>query len=246
MSPALRSELLKLRTTRTTVGTLAAMAGVVLLAMALHSLGLPKDKLVSTADQRKVFLDVGSNMGMAFAALLGAMAVTIEVRYGTIRPTLLATPRRSRVVVSKMWTALGVGLLCGSIAAGVATSAGTLFLRVRGLHVDVSGGQYFELVVGGALAGALWATIGLGVGAIVRSQVPAVVGLFVWILFVENVLIAGVPSVGKYSPGALGRALAGQQVDAVASWPAALLALVTVAGAAVCAALAATTTRDFT
>ena len=67
-----------------------------------------------------------------------------------------------------------------------------------------------------------------------------------WILFVENVLIAGVPSVGKYSPGALGRALAGQQVDAVASWPAALLALVTVAGAAVCAALAATTTRDFT
>jgi len=246
MNTALRAEVLKVRTTRTTAGVLAGMVGVVLLAIALHAFGLPANRLATGADQRKMFLDVGSNMGMVFAALIGALSMTVEFRYGTIRPTLLSVPRRGRVIVAKAWSALVVGSVAGMVAAGLASAAGTAFLRLRGMSVDIPAGQYVQLVLGGAAAGAAWATLGFGVGAVVRSQVPAVVGLFVWILFVENVLIAGVPSVGKYSPGALGRALAGQQVDAVASWPAALLALVTVAGAAVCAALAATTTRDFT
>lgn len=244
MSPALRSEMLKLRTTRTVLGSFGGMVGIVLLAMALHSFGLPKDKLLTGADQRKVFLDVGSNMGMMFSALAGALAFTVEARYGTIRPTLLATPRRGRVIVAKMWTALAVGAVFGSVAAGLAGASGTMFLRMRGLGVDIAGSQYLRLVLGGAAAGALWAAIGLGVGAIVRNQVPTVVGLFVWILFVENVLIAGVPSVGKFSPGALGRALAGQQVDAIRTWPLALIALVVFAAASVTVALVATTRRD--
>ena len=244
MSPALRSELLKLRTTRTVAGSVAAMVGIVLLAMALHSFGLPEDKLKTGADQRKVFLDVGLNMGMMFAALVGALAFTGEVRYGTIRPTLLAIPRRGSVIVSKLWTALAVGSVFGLVAAGLAGASGTMFLRMRGLDVDIAGGQYVRLLLGGAAAGALWAAIGLGVGAVVGGQVPTVVGLFVWILFVENVLIAGVPSVGKFSPGALGRALAGQQVDAVRTWPLALIALVVFAAAAVSSGFAATNRRD--
>jgi len=244
VSPALRSEMLKLRTTRTVLGSFAGMVGIVLLAMALHSFGLPKDKLLTGADQRKVFLDVGSNMGMMFSALAGALAFTVEARYGTIRPTLLATPRRGRVIVAKMWTALAVGAVFGSVAAGLAGASGAMFLRMRGLGVDIAGSQYLRLVLGGAAAGALWAAIGLGVGAIVRNQVPTVVGLFVCILFVENVLIAGVPSVGKFSPGALGRALAGQQVDAIRTWPLALIALVVFAAASVTVALVATTRRD--
>ena len=244
MNPVLAAEVLKLRTTRTTTGVLVGMVGVVLLAVALHSFGLPADRLSTAADQRKMFLDVGSNMGMVFAALVGALIMTVELRYGTIRPTLLATPRRGRVIVAKAWTALAVGAATGSLAAGLAGATGTAFLRVRGMNVDIPVDQYLRLVLGGAAAGALWATIGVGVGAVVRSQVPAVVGLFVWVLFVENVLIAGVPSVGKFSPGALGRGLAGQQVDAIRNPLLALSLLAAFALISIVAGLTAATRRD--
>jgi ABC-2 type transport system permease protein len=244
MNTALRAEVLKLRTTRTTAGVLAGMVGVVLIAIALHALGLPADRLSTGADQRKTFLDVGSNMGMAFAALIGALSMTVEFRYGTIRPTLLSTPRRGRVVVAKAWTALVVGSFAGMVAAGLACAAGTAFLGLRGMTVDIPVGQYVQLVLGGAAAGAAWATIGLGVGSVLRSQVPAVVGLLVWILFVENVLIAGVPSVGKFSPGALGRALAGQQADAVRNPAVALILLTAFAMVSMSAGLTAATRRD--
>jgi len=56
------------------------------------------------------------------------------------------------------------------------------------------------LIVGAAAASALWAAIGLGAGAIVRSQVPTVVGLFVWVLFVENILYASLPKIGSSRP----------------------------------------------
>jgi len=45
MNPQFRSELLKLRTTRTTIGMLGGMLAVALLATALHGLGLPADRL---------------------------------------------------------------------------------------------------------------------------------------------------------------------------------------------------------
>ena len=65
------------------------------------------------------------------------------------------------------------------------------------------------MLTGGAAAAALWAAIGIGVGAIVRNQVGAVVGLCVWLLLVESILIGDVPSAGKFAPGASAGALAG-------------------------------------
>jgi ABC-2 type transport system permease protein len=55
-------------------------------------------------------------------------------------------------------------------------------------------------MVGGAAAAALRAALGTGVGAIVRSQVGAVVGLCVWLLLIETVLADEIPAVGKYTP----------------------------------------------
>ena len=76
MKRQLRSELLKLRTTRTTMGMAAAMLGIVVVAIALHSFGLPAERITSPADQLGVFIGVGGNLGSLFAALFGAMAIT--------------------------------------------------------------------------------------------------------------------------------------------------------------------------
>jgi hypothetical protein len=43
----------------------------------------------------------------------------------------------------------------------------------------------------------------------VRNQVASVVGLCVWLLLVEPLLLGDVPAVGKYAPGASAGAVAG-------------------------------------
>ena len=94
MKAQLRSELYKLRSTWTVASVVAAMLALVTLAVLLHGFGLSASRLTSLPDQRGVFTDVGVNLGALFAGLLGALSITGEIRSGTIRPTLLATPRR--------------------------------------------------------------------------------------------------------------------------------------------------------
>src|SRR6266496_3290048 len=99
MSGQLRAELLKQRSTQTTLFLFLAMFGLVALASALHVLAPSPSILASRRHQLEVF-EVGTRAGMLFAGLVGAMAITTEIRYGTIRPTFLVTPRRSPVIVA--------------------------------------------------------------------------------------------------------------------------------------------------
>ena len=105
MIAQVRAELLKIRTTRTTLGIVIGMVALVLLFSLLSGLLSKAPDLMSTEDQRGL-LSVGSLAGV-FSALAGIMLVTSEYRHGTIRPTFLFTPRRSRVVDGK----LAAGLL---------------------------------------------------------------------------------------------------------------------------------------
>jgi ABC-2 type transport system permease protein len=204
----LRSELLKQRSTRTTFVLLAWMVGLVVLVVALHVLSFSANSLSRDSNQLKI-LGLGTSIGALFAALLGAMSITGEFRTGTIRPTFLVTPRRRRVVGSKvvvsMLAGAGIGLLAEALTAG-AEAAG---LAARGIHIQLAVGDYAQLLAGGALAAALFAAIGVGVGTVVRNQVAALVGLCVWLLFVEPLLLADVPSAAKYAPEATAGAIAG-------------------------------------
>jgi ABC-2 type transport system permease protein len=208
----LRSELLKQRTTRTGLGLFAAMLGLVLLAVLLHGFGLSAEDLGSNDVQLMVF-GRGEFLGVLFAALLGAMSITAEIRHGTIRPTFLVTPRRGQVVVAKVWVSALVGAGFGLVAGAVATVAGTAALQARGIDLQLEQGDYALLVAGSAVAAALWAAIGVGVGALVRNQVPALIGICAWLLFVEGLLTGDVGvlgDVGRLLPGAAASAISGQ------------------------------------
>lgn len=244
MSGQIRSELAKLRSTRTLAGLVGGMLVLVVLAVLLHAYGLSAGQLTSRSDQRGLFVDVGVNVGAVFASLLGALSITGEIRTGTIRPTLLAKPRRSTVIAAKAVTVAVFGAAVGLLATGVTAGVGSIALAGRGLTVQLGGGDYAQLVVGGAAGAALWAVLGLGVGAIVRSQVPTVVGLLAWVLFVEN-LLADLPGVHRFAPGALAQALAGQRNSGTLRSPAlAAGLLVLIAAAVIAAGSAATTRRD--
>jgi ABC-2 type transport system permease protein len=247
VSAQLRSELLKQRSTGTNLGLLFGMLALVTFAVLLHGFGLPTEHVDSTSDQLTMLFGRGELLGALFAALLGAMSITGEIRHGTIRPTFLVTPRRGRVVAAKVLISMLVGTAFGLIASAVAAGAGTAALGTRDLEIRLNGGDYALFLAGGAAAAALWAAIGVGIGAVVRSQVPTVVGISAWLLFVEGLLvgdIADVADVGRFAPGALGMAASGQDPGTLVAPALGLLLLSLYAVAAAVAGWIATTRRD--
>lgn len=208
MSRLVKAELLKQRTTPTGLVLLASMVALILALIVMHGFSLSTAHLSSVDGQLKV-VGWGTSIAALFAALFGAMSITGEIRHGTIRPTFLATPRRERVIAAKLLaTALagvGIGLLAEALTAGIEATG----LAIRGIPIQLTVGDYLQLFVGGAVAGAFFAAIGVGTGALVRQQVGAVGGLVIWLIMIETTLIGDVPSAGKFAPGAAAGAIAG-------------------------------------
>lgn len=242
MIPQTRAELLKLRTTRTTIGLVLATAALTLLFALLTGL-LSKTTMLTGVDDQRNLLGVGG-VGGVFAAIAGALLVTGEYRFGTIRPTLLYTPRRSRVILAKLAAGLLCGLLFGAFGEALSLAIGAVVLSERGVAFALGGGDLTLLILGTLAGTALWGALGVAVGAIVRNQVAAVVGLFAWALVVENLLIGLVPSVGRYGPAQAAQALAAESAPHALSAAAGGGVLVAWVAALAAAALVLTARRD--
>jgi hypothetical protein len=189
----------------------------------------------------------GEFLAALFAALLGALSITSEIRHGTIRPTFLVSPWRTRVVAAKVGVSMLIGAGFGLAASALAAGVGTAALRLRGIDVQLDGGDYALLLAGSAPAAALWAAIGVGFGALVRHQVPTVVGISAWLFFVEGLLVGdvtGVGEVGRFAPGAAASAITGQDPDALLAPAAGLIVLALYATATAVAGSLATARRD--
>ena len=241
MTGQLRSELLKQRSTQTTLLLLLAMFTLVAFAVAMHVLALDAEQLATRSRQLEVF-QVGTRAGMLFAGLAGAIAVTAEIRYGTIRPTFLVTPRRGPVIAAKLAVSGLAGVVFGLLAEGLMAGAATVGFAARGIDNQLTGGDYLQLLTGGATAAALWAAAGVGIGALVRNQIAAIVGLCAWMFVVESVSEGFVPGAARLMPGGTGLALAGNS-DELSAAVAALL-LVLYAAAASTGGWLATVRRD--
>jgi ABC-type transport system involved in multi-copper enzyme maturation permease subunit len=240
----LASERLKLATTRTTVSLAAAVIGVVTLAAIVHILGFDTAMVDDATEQRAILTDIGVTMGLVFAAISGSLAITSEFRHGTIRPTLLKHPDRSSLLAAKLLTQAAVGAILAATATSYAIGLCAAFLRTRGLSLELDTMQITRLIVGAGLGGAGFAAAGLAIGTIVRNQVPVVVGLLIWTLFIENLLRAGTPSLARFAPGSLARAIAADGPGALTSPTLATLALAAVTTAVLIAAQSNFARRD--
>jgi hypothetical protein len=195
----LRSELLKLRTTRTALGLVVGMVAMVVLFSILGGLLPDEPNLLLRNDQFRL-LENGS-VASAFAAILGLMSMTTELRHGTIRTTMLAAPRRMHVLVAKLVSATIFGAGLGAIAIGLSFTIGKICLHERGISSTLMPGDTRLIILGAIGSAALWGAFGVGLGAIIRNQVGAIVGSLIWVLVAEGLLFALVPSVGRYLPG---------------------------------------------
>jgi ABC-2 type transport system permease protein len=177
----LYAELLKIRTApRTSLGL-----GLGLLALVgLGSAATASDAESSPFASEMAAWDV---IGVAsivpvFTLIFGILVVTWEYRHGTITQTYLATPRRERVIGAKLGVSLAAGAILCAIALALALAVGSFWVSL-----GLERGQW-ELAGRMVLSAALWGALGAGLGALMQSQVGAIVTAFVWFLVAEPLL----------------------------------------------------------
>ncbi len=208
----LRSELRKLFTTRLwlwlLLGALAFAALISIITLATDGVqGNPNPRLSTDAGLRNLFAGIAA--GAVFAIVLGAVGMTGEFRHQTATPTFLASPHRGRVVVAKLITyalaGLGYGLACTALVLAVALP----WLAAKNIDVSVTGDGIPAVIAAAIAVSAVYALLGVGVGALVRNQIAAVVGTLIY-LFVLEGLISNIPKVRdyyKWFPGGAAQAL---------------------------------------
>jgi ABC-2 type transport system permease protein len=237
-----RAELLKIRSTRTTIGLILGMIALILLFTLLTGLLSHPNGLASKEDQRS-FLSLGSLAGV-FSALAGALLVTSEYRYGTIRPTVLFNPARSRVLTAKAIAGALAGIAFGVIGEAIGWAIGYAILDGRGITVALNSGDIVLLTLGGLAGVALWGAIGAGLGAIIHNQIGAVITLLAWGLVVDNLLFGLAPSVGRFMPTRASDATMGLKVHHLLSPGAGAVTLIAWAAALAAVGIALTARRD--
>jgi len=192
-----RSELLKLRTTRTAV-VLAVGLYVISLIAVVGSL------ILSDSLDRSTQADLPGSAGFAvlFAILFGILVMTGEYRHGTATPTFLATPRRERVVIAKTLAAAVGGLTLALSALVLVYVVAIPWLLVTGNSLLLFERHPLRMALGLIAASAIWGALGVGIGAVVRSQVGAMIGALVWFLILEPIVGHLSSRVSPYLPGA--------------------------------------------
>jgi ABC-2 type transport system permease protein len=180
------SELFKLRTTRTFAGILGGALGIV----AAISLGAAFGGSYGPREGPGPDLLGIASLSQVFALVLGILALSTEFRHGTITPSLLAVPRRARLVVAKLAANTSAGLLLGLACFLLCVAIIALVLPTRDIRTGFAEGDVWEVVAGGSVAAGLYAALGVGLGALVRNQVGAVVAALGWVFVVEPLLIA--------------------------------------------------------
>jgi ABC-2 type transport system permease protein len=179
VSRLIHAELLKLRTTRLWWGLLiGVVAGAAVFAAVTAGLagrgpaGQATPGVSDPATVRAAYT-AGLSISYLIALSLGIIMMSGEFRHQTMTATVLASPRRLRIVLAKLVALLvaGVGYGVVTVVAGVAVAAPIIVLR-GGSALLTSDGVPRALALA-VLAVALWAVLGLGIGTLIRNQIVA-------------------------------------------------------------------------
>lgn len=172
-----------------------------------------------------ILYSTGTSVGYVFPLLVGTLMVTAEFRHKTLTPTFLATPRRGRVLVAKLVIGVLIGALLGVIGTVAAVGVSAAFLSGFGLDTALTSSETWAMFGRMLLAYVLWALIGVGVGALVRNQVGAIVGVLVFTQFIEPIgrtaaaFVDGLADYTRFLPGAASDALVGASVFSASMAP---------------------------
>lgn len=140
---------------------------------------------------------VGAFAGLIGVVVVGALFVTAEYRRGLIRETLLASPRRGRVLAAKALVLGGVTFVAMLVAAGFSAWYIADLRYDRGVFIlPAPTLTEMRVVAGTAALLAVAAVFALGVGAVLRRSASAVAAVIVLIVLPYLLAVASVVPVG--------------------------------------------------
>ena len=160
--------------------------------------------------------------------ILGIIGMTEEYRHPTATPTFLTAPRRGRVVVAKI---LAYALAAVPLALAVAAVTALVALVAAGARgaAPALDADNLEVLGRAGLVLVVWAVIGVGIGALLRNQVGAIVGALVYLFVVEGIVgsISALQGAYKWLPGGAADAVLPtiQPVELLEPWQGGLLLL---------------------
>ena len=200
-----RAEFLKLRTTQVWLWLL--LFTVVVSGLLIVGQLAPSNGVQFATDVPDMFASAAAADIVVF--ILGVLGVTTEFRYQTITPTVLQTPSRWSIVTAKMIAYAVIGVAYSAAAVAVQLAVAVPWLRAKGIDVDYRDADVMHAIGGVFAVVALFGVVGLGVGALLRNQIVAVVVGIVFLLVIENVLLAipGVRHAYPYTPGGAANAI---------------------------------------
>ena len=194
-----RAEIMKIRTTNTWWLFLAGVVAVTVLALwtngvshhfvlypPLSTMGaVGRAQAITAAAQARTpaglaaiatnMMTSGQFFGVLLAMLIGVLAVTNEFAHQTATATFLANPRRAVVIVAKLAAAACFGALFWLVSTVIDTVVTTVYLHAQHISYALTGWIVLRSVLLNLLAYIIWAVFGLGLGALIRSQIAAVI-----------------------------------------------------------------------
>ncbi|MFH8371280.1 ABC transporter permease [Streptomyces sp. NPDC018031] len=183
---ALHSEWIKIRATRSVLGSLLAVLGVTvgLTVVACAAFGEAES---DNADFDPLFtVFYGLNFGQIAALAYGTTAVSGEYHGGAIRVSLAAVPRRRVFYAAKLLAVGGPALAVGLVTGLAGFLAGGAFLG--GTRVGLGDPGAVRAVVGSGIYLALMALLAAGLTMLLRSGVAVLSLLIPFLLIVSFVV----------------------------------------------------------
>jgi ABC-2 type transport system permease protein len=228
-SDTVRSEWTKMRTLRSTPITLAVTAFVVIGLSALITLAVVSNPGHAGSDARNhplTIVQAGWGLGLLAFEVLGVLVVTNEYSSGLISETLLATPKRLRVLLAKVVVFVIVVFIVAELMSFINFFVGHAVISAYQPFPNVALNDHNVLraVIGEGIDAALVGLIGLALGAILRHTAGAITAS-VAVLFVLPLILMALPTsweqpVEKYWPTEAGSQLeqVTRQAHALTAW----------------------------
>ena len=195
MSPLLQAELLKLRTTRTFFALVGAALALSLLVVVLVSV-LGDD--FTKKDVRDLFT---ADFTGLFIILLGVIGMAGEWRHRTITSTVLAAPDRLRLLTAKMLSYAAAGVVLSLIVTLTIMVVGSAILSARD-EETAAVSDLLDVLWRNLLVAGLLGALGVGIGAVIRNQIVAIVGVLFVSFVLEPTLIGLAEDYGRFGPTA--------------------------------------------
>jgi len=221
MTALLATEALKLRTLRMTW----IVAALALVLSAVIGFAVVRISTDVGEPLRLAELAGAPAQAMWFLAMVAAVLASAgEFQHRTIRTTLLASPRRGRVLVAKSAVAGAYGGLLVLLGTAGAVVAGVVTAGLSGASFT-GGGASWGNVAGGVAVGAVFAVLATGLGVLTRSIAAAIAAVLLWRFVGEGILPALLrqDDLTRWTPNGAAGALVGLGAHPLAPWAAGLL-----------------------